>query len=264
MEYSDIPLMPMATVHASPKLIVGNYKGKKIAIFTGRIHRYEGYTTYEMNLMGLLAALLGAQWLIVTNAAGGCLPGMTTGSLMLINDHVNSIGSDYLKTMMCDPRLYPEESFDTRKCYGEEGLQLARDAAKACNISIFEGGYFMASGPTYETFLEAKGAERLGLGALGMSTVPEIMTATAIGLKVIAFSMISNLASFLSPCELTDDDVREASRKAVPNLHSIILKIVEMIKPDAAQQEKILKHFSKDQPLPPPLSLERVISLVDI
>jgi len=250
--------MPPATVHASPKIIVGNYKGKKIAIFTGRIHRYEGYTTYEMNLMGLLAGLLGAQWLIVTNAAGGCLPGMTTGSLMLINDHVNSIGSDYLKTIKCDPRLFPEESFDTKKCYSEEGLQLARDAAKACGISIFEGTYFMASGPTYETFLEAKGAERLGAGALGMSTVPEAMTARAIGLKVIAFSMISNPASFLSPCELNDDDVRDASKKAIPNLREIILKIVENIKPDNARKEKTLKYFSKDQPLPPLLSLTRV------
>lgn len=238
--------MPPATVHASPKIILGNYKGKKIAIFTGRIHRYEGYKTYEMNLMGLLAGLLGAQWLIVTNAAGGCLPGMTTGSLMLINDHINSIGSDYLRPMQSDPRLFPEDFFDTRQCYTEETLQLARDAAKTCGVCIFEGAYFMASGPTYETFIEAKGAERLGAGALGMSTVPEIMTATAIGLKVIAFSMISNPASFLSPCELNDDDVRDASKKAIPNLRSIILNIVERVQPDTARREKILNHFKEE------------------
>jgi len=91
--------MPPATVHASPKLITGDFKGKKIAIFTGRIHRYEGYTTYEMNMMGLLAACLGAQFLIATNAAGGCMVGMTQGSIMLIKDHINSIGADFLKSI---------------------------------------------------------------------------------------------------------------------------------------------------------------------
>lgn len=256
--------MPKATVHASPKIITGNYKGKKIAIFTGRIHRYEGYKTYEMNLMGLMAGLLGAQWLIVTNAAGGCLPGMTAGSLMLINDHINSVGSDYLSTMKCDPRLFSGDSFDTKTCYAEENLQLARDAAKACGIPIFEGAYFMASGPTYETFLEAKGAERLGAGALGMSTVPEVVTATAIGIKVIAFSMISNPASFLSPCELNDDDVRDAAHKAAPKLRDIILHIADNIKLDTAQKEKILKHFSADQPLPPILSVTRVIVYIRV
>ncbi len=89
--------MPPATVHASPKIIVGEYKGKKIAIFTGRIHRYEGYKTFEMNIMGLLAALLGAQYLIVTNAAGGSMVGMNQGSIMLIRDHINAVGADFLK-----------------------------------------------------------------------------------------------------------------------------------------------------------------------
>jgi len=91
--------MPAATVHSAPKLITGNYKGKKIAIFTGRIHRYEGYKTYEMNMIGIIAALLGAQWLFVTNAAGGCLVGMKQGSLMLLSDHFNAVGSDYLKSI---------------------------------------------------------------------------------------------------------------------------------------------------------------------
>lgn len=250
--------MPPATVHASPKIITGDFKGKKIAIFTGRIHRYEGYKTFEMNLMGLLAGLLGAQWLIVTNAAGGCLEGMTVGSIMLINGHINSIGADYLSSIIGDPRLMPEGPFDTKKCYSEENLQLARDAAKANEIKLFEGPYFMASGPTYETFVEANKAQKLGAGSLGMSTVPEIVTASAIGIKVIAFSMISNLASFLSKSELSDDDVRDASKKAIPNLRSIILSIVEMIKPDAEQKEKVLAHFKEDQPVPPELPIIKV------
>ena len=94
--------MPPATVHASPKLITGEFEGKKIAIFTGRIHRYEGYKTYEMNIIGILAALLGAQWLIATNAAGGCLVGMNQGSIMLIRDHINATGADFLKSIFMD------------------------------------------------------------------------------------------------------------------------------------------------------------------
>ncbi len=91
--------MPATTVHKDAKLILGKYGKKRIAIFTGRIHRYEGYKTYEMNIIGLLAALMGAQWLIVTNAAGGCLVGMYPGALMLIKDHMNVVGSDFLKSI---------------------------------------------------------------------------------------------------------------------------------------------------------------------
>ena len=150
-----------------------------------------------------------------------------------------------------EQRLMPEGPFDTKKCDSEENLQLARDAAKANEIKLFEGPYFMASGPTYETFVEANKAQKLGAGSLGMSTVPEIVTASALGIKVIAFSMISNLASFLSKSELSDDDVRDAFKKAIPNLRSIILSIVEIIKPDSSQKETVLPHFKEYKPVPP-------------
>lgn len=99
IKFDQIPLMPKPTVHSSPELRVGTYQGRKIAMFTGRIHYYEGYQYYEMNMIGLIAALLGAQWLFVTNAAGGCLVGMQKGSLMLIKDHINAIGYCPLKSM---------------------------------------------------------------------------------------------------------------------------------------------------------------------
>ncbi len=116
----------------------------------------------------------------------------------------------------------------------------------------------MCSGPTYETPCEAKFYERLGAGALGMSTVPEIMTATALGLNVIGISMITNLASFLSPKELTDDDVREVSKIAKPHMCTLLLKVMEMVQIDESKRAKILSRFSPDQPVPPVLPLTKV------
>jgi len=152
----------------------------------------------------------------------------------------------------------PNGPIDARDCYKEENLDLVRKAAKECNVPLFEGVYCITSGPTFETYPEAKYYERLGAGALGMSTVPEIMTANALGLNTIAISMITNLASFLSPVELSDDDVRDASKKAIPNLRNVLLKVVEKIQPNPEQKKKILARFSTEQHAPAVLPITPV------
>ena len=136
---------------------------------------------------------------------------------------------------------------------------MVRNAAKECNVPLFEGVYCISSGPTYETYPEAKYYERLGAGALGMSTVPEIMTANALGLNTVAISMITNLASFLSPVELADEDVRDASKKALPNLRAVLLNVIGKIQPNPAQKKKILDRFRTDQVLPPELPITPVL-----
>ena len=154
-----------------------------------------------------------------------------------------------------DPRLTPDGPLDSRTCYKEELLELVRKCAKESEVPIFEGVYCMTSGPTYETYQEAKFFERMGAGALGMSTVPELMTATAMGLHTIGMSMITNLASFLSPCELADEDVRDASKKALPNMRKVLLSIIRKLQPDMARKAKILSRFNPSLPLPPVLPL---------
>ncbi len=153
----------------------------------------------------------------------------------------------------------PEGTLDGRHCYKPENLELIRTAAKECNVPLFEGVYCMCSGPTYESYPEAKMFERLGSGAFGMSTVPEIATATAMGLNVIGISMITNLASFLSPCELADEDVRDASKKALPNLRAVLLNAIMKIQPNPALKEKILARFDSHQAAPAVLPLTQVL-----
>jgi len=157
-----------------------------------------------------------------------------------------------------DPRLLPEGHIDSKDCYKEENLELVRKSAKECGIHLFEGVYAMSSGPTFETPAEAKLLERLGAGALGMSTVPEIMTATALGLNTIGISMITNLASFLSPCELADEDVRDASLKAIPTMRALLLNTISKIEPNRALQDKILARFNPLQKVPALLPLTPV------
>lgn len=156
----------------------------------------------------------------------------------------------------------PQGFIDSKSCYKEENLDMVRKAAKDCGVHIFEGVYCMSSGPTYETPAEAKFYERLGAGALGMSTVPEIMTATALGINVVGISMITNLASFLSPCELADEDVRDASKKAIPTMSKLLLNVVEKIQISEAQREKILARFDPAQPVPAVLPLTKVTSIL--
>jgi purine-nucleoside phosphorylase len=249
--------MPPATVH-TPKLLLGTYKERKIAIFTGRIHRYEGYKTYELSVIALYAALLGAQWLFATNAAGGCLVGMQHGSLMLIRDHLNNVGSCFIKSKLMsqtsvalakDPRLCPDPHFDAKQCYSDENLDVMRQAAKDIGVKLFEGVYCMTNGPLYETHAEARLAERLGGGSLGMSTIPEILTAGALGLRTAGISMITNLASFLSKVELSDNDVREVAGVTQPILRKLLMAAILRAPLSEERKQMIQARFEPTQQL---------------
>lgn len=191
--YRDIPHFPLSTVegHAG-RFVAGLWNGKEVLIFQGRFHLYEGYSPAEVTFPVRLAQALGAEVLVITNAAGGINPEFKPGDLMLITDHINFMGTNPLIGPN-DPELGPRFPSLTPP-YAPFLCDLARRAAEDLHLDLKEGVYIGVTGPSFETPAELKAFARLGADAVGMSTVPEVIVANHAGLKVLAFSVITNSA----------------------------------------------------------------------
>ena len=192
--YADLPGFPHAGVSGhDARLIVGELEGVRLAVFAGRAHYYESGRPDAMRLPLEVLAALGAEALILTNAAGSLRPDLPPGELMLLGDHINLAGANPLIGEPSDARLVPmTEAYDP-------GLRAALTAAaRAEDLPLAEGVYAWFSGPSFETPAEIRAASILGADAVGMSTVPEVILARFLGLKVAAISTITNMGAGLS------------------------------------------------------------------
>jgi purine-nucleoside phosphorylase len=194
LDYRSIPHVPGSDVegHAS-QLIVGMVAGTPAAILSGRAHPYEGYSHREATLLLRAVLALGAETLVVTNAAGGLDPQYDPGDVMLIADHINLSGDNPLYGPNLDrfgPR-FPSltDAYDPALRAG------AREAAARAGVTLREGVYIMLSGPTYETRAEMRMLRELGGDAVGMSTAHEVIVARHAGVRVLGFSLITNKAT---------------------------------------------------------------------
>ena len=229
LNFSEIPLMPKSTVAGHKGIVLcGNSNGKSIVIWCGRIHRYEGYKTYELNIIALLSALLGCKYLITTNASGGGQIEMEAGCIMLINSFLNRVGTCPLKYLVSEG-LSDDSLFNADSVLLEEDLNLVRECAKAKGLKLYEGSYNWAPGPNYESHLETKIGIDHKIGAFGMSTVYELMTAKKLGLRLIAISMIANKASVLCTEALTHKEVLEKMELCVPKVKILLEELLQRI-----------------------------------
>ncbi|AND79473.1 purine-nucleoside phosphorylase [Streptococcus pantholopis] len=192
LDYSDIPNWGQSTVagHAG-KLVYGNLSGRKVLALQGRFHFYEGNSLEVVTFPVRVMKALGCQGIVVTNAAGGI--GYGPGTLMLITDHINMTGNNPLIGANLDsfgPR-FPDMSNAYTKTY----RQTAQAAAAKLGLNLSEGVYLGVTGPSYETPAEILAFKTLGAGAVGMSTVPEVIVAAHSGLKVLGISAITNFAA---------------------------------------------------------------------
>jgi purine-nucleoside phosphorylase len=182
----------------------------------GRVHYYEGHGIDPTTLITRLSAAMGAGGLILTNAAGGLDPTMRVGQLMLITDHVNLLGVNPLFGWR-----YPGGGpafVDLSQVYAPRLLELAEGAARAAGVDVRRGVYAAVPGPSYETPAEIVYLSRIGVDAVGMSTVPEAVAAAAVGLPVLGISCITDVAG----TELTHDEVLSAAQAAAPDLRAIL------------------------------------------
>ena len=218
--YGDIPGFPEAAVagHAG-ELVAGSIEGAPVLLQRGRFHLYEGHGPDTVALPVRVFAELGARLLVVSNAAGGLRRSLRPPTLMLIADHVNLMW----RNPLIGPVEQGEERFpDMAEPYDAELRELALGVARELGIPLEEGVYAGVLGPSYETPSEIRMLGRLGVDAVGMSTVPEVLAARARGLRVLGLSAITNAAAGLSSDPLTHEEVLDAGAALAEQLEQLV------------------------------------------
>ncbi len=220
----QLPKWPVSTVKGHKgRLVIGRLEGKNVLVLQGRTHFYEGYSMGEITLPVRVMQQLGCNTLIVTNAAGAINPDFVPGDLMLINDHINLIGMGGANPLK-GPNL---EAFGVRfpdmsQPYDKDLLKLAREACKEADMPYQEGVYVSLAGPSFESPAEIRFLHGIGVDAVGMSTVPEVIVARHGGMRVLGVSGISNKANLDGSTITTHEEVLEAGRVLVPKLTTLI------------------------------------------
>jgi len=225
IDYTDLPNFPQATALGhTGQLVCGTLEGVPLVAFQGRFHLYEGHTAQQSTLPVRLLKALGADKLVVTNAAGGVNPAYSVGDVMLIDDQINLMFANPLVGVNDDalgPR-FPDMSAP----YDAELGELAASIARGNDFVLHRGVYLAMLGPTYETRAEYRMARRLGGDAVGMSTVPEVVAAQHAGLRVLGLTTITNVGSPDAPSATSGHDVIAAAGTAAEKLTSIIKGVV--------------------------------------
>jgi purine-nucleoside phosphorylase len=212
IDYAEIPGFPQSHVQGHQgRLVIGERAGMTCVAMQGRVHMYEGHDAQTVSFPARVLVALGAQVLIVTNAAGGLNPGWKPGTLMLIRDHIDMLRDHALRGPN-DDRLGPRFP-DMTKAYAPELRALVKQVAAKANIALEEGVYVAMPGPTYETPAEVKMLQVLGADATGMSTVPEVVVARHMGARVIGLSCITNQAAGISGHALSHEEVTETAAR---------------------------------------------------
>lgn len=224
VSYADIPGFPLSTVSSHiGRFIVGRLNGVNVICMQGRVHYYEGYQFGDLAMSVRVMALLGIKCLIVTNAAGGVNLAYKPGDVMLISDHINMMGMN--PVIGQNYRDFGPRFYDVSNLYHRDLRELAKKCAKRSPLDVHEGVYFFYPGPNFETPAEIRAFRLLGADATGMSTVPETLTAAHMGIPVLGFSVITNMAAGVLNQPLTDEEVTETAAK-IGKLFSAYVKDV--------------------------------------
>jgi len=226
--YTEIPDFPVSTVGGqSGKRILGKVGDKTVVVMAGRFHYYEGYTALEVVFPVRVMQALGAQYLFVSNAAGGVNPGFNVGDLMIIKDHISfSIVNPLLgKNIAALGPRFPDMS----EPYSKALVKKAHAIASTLGHTVREGIYYGVTGPTFETRAEYKMIHLMGGDAVGMSTVQEVIAATHCGMTVFAMSVITDLGIREEENIITHQEVLDAANIAAPKLTAIFKTMIETL-----------------------------------
>jgi len=227
--YNEIPNFPVSTVegHAG-RLIFGKLGEKEVLAMQGRFHYYEGYDMKEVTFPVRVLKYVGISHLFVSNASGGLNPDWKVGEIVVINDHINFFPDHPLRGKNNNdlgPR-FPDMS----KCYDKRLRNKAKLIALEHNIDIKEGVYVGVSGPTFETPAEYKMFRILGADVVGMSTVPEVIVAVHMDIKVFGISIVTDSGVPGEIVEISHEEVQEVAMKAEPKMTLIMKELIQSIK----------------------------------
>jgi len=223
--YTKIGFPKIAIAGHKGELIAGRLGGKNVLCMNGRYHLYEGHSPALVKDMMACYQRLGIKEMIATNAAGSLRPEMKAGALMMITDHINFSGQNPLTGVNNDkegPR-FPDMS----NAYDKDLQEKMRQTAIENQIKLYEGTYFFVVGPNYETRAEIKAFRSLGADAVGMSTVPEVITAVYFGIKVVGISVITNQSADIQQTGLSHEETLFEAKHAAVDLQGLVLKYLE-------------------------------------
>lgn len=229
INYQDIPHFPVSTVESHfGRLLFGKVSDKEVLAMQGRFHYYEGYTMQEITFPIRVMKALGIELLVVSNACGGLNPQFRAGDIMVISDHINLLGNN--------PLIGPnDESFGPRfpdmyNCYDKDLISLAEGCALKLGLKLQKGVYVAVAGPNLETAAEYRFLRGIGADVVGMSTVPEVIVARHQSMRVLGFSIVTDmgLPDALKPTNL--EEIIATANKAEPNLKKLLIKVMEELK----------------------------------
>lgn len=225
--FSEVPGFPSATVagHAGA-LLCGKLSGRNVVAMAGRFHMYEGHSAQLAGFPVRVMHALGAHIYFASNAAGGIRRDLSAGDLMIIEDHLNLTGVNPLTGHVEEG----DERFpDMSAPYDPELIKLLKASAGTVGVETKEGVYACLSGPSYETRAEVRMLERLGADAVGMSTVPEVIVARAMGMRAAGMSCIANAASGVTGAPVLHTDVLEATARAAKSFQALVREFVRTL-----------------------------------
>ena len=228
LAYGAIPGFAPATVigHAG-ELLVGEIAGRRLAIMAGRIHLYEGHSAREIAVPVRILKAMGVERLILTNASGGLHADMPSGTLVIVDDHINFSGAN--------PLVGPNDDGigvrfpDLSDAYDPELRALLARAAEEAGVPVKHAVYAFVTGPSFETPAEVRMLVKLGAGIVGMSTVPECIAARHCGIRVAALSLVTNLAAGLSDAPLTHEETLAEAHKAYGSVEKLLLRFLALV-----------------------------------
>jgi purine-nucleoside phosphorylase len=228
IEFADIPHFPRSTAigHAG-RLVLGKIGPCPVVIMQGRVHLYEGYSASQVAFPIRVFSHLGVGAAILTNAAGGINLDYGQGRLVVIKDHINLQGQNPLVGAE-DPRL-GLRFIDMTEAYSRSYRRIASQSAKKLGIEIPEGVYAGLLGPSYETPAEIRFLRAIGADLVGMSTVPEVIVARQVGIKVVAISCVTNMAAGILDQPLNHEEVLETGKRVAGQFKALLREVIPEI-----------------------------------
>ena len=224
--YHDIDGFPVSTVKGhSGKFIFGYIGDTKVVCMQGRVHVYEGYQVTDVVLPARLMKMMGAKILFLTNASGGINPTFKAGDFMMMTDHISCFAPNPLIGANIEElgTRFP----DMTEVYDKELQEVILETAKENGIEVKQGIYAQLTGPSFESPAEIQMLHKLGIDAVGMSTVVEAIAANHMGMKICCISFVSNLAAGMNPNPLTHEEVQEAADEAAPRFKKLVTEVVK-------------------------------------
>ena len=225
IEYSDIPHFPKSTATSHKgRLICGHLGGLPVMAMEGRLHMYEGYSLKEITLPVRVMKAMGAELLVVSNACGGLNPYFQLGDIMLIEDQINLMGDNPLIGIN-DDRLGPRFP-DMCEPYSHDLIERALQLARKNDITAHKGVFVAVAGPNLETRAEYRFLRTIGADVVGMSTVPEVIVAVHCGMRVVGFSIVTDmcLPDALKPADI--DEIIRTANEAEPKLTELVMGVL--------------------------------------